>query len=116
MPSTSGSSRCWAPGCWTEVRTRPGVCQRKARYSSEAAALEVAARAPFPLRPYRCGLCRQFHLTSRTKGMKVPVFERDRRGSESSLSRCDGEDAMPHSVVKIAPKSLPPLPASTKAS
>ncbi|AXB76273.1 hypothetical protein [Novosphingobium sp. P6W] len=75
------------------MRTRPGICQRKARYASEDAALEVAAKAPFPLRPYRCGLCRRYHLTSRTKGMKVPAFERERRQSESfSPSPRDGEE------------------------
>jgi hypothetical protein len=74
------------------MRTKPGICQRKARYASEAAALEVAANAPFPLRPYRCGLCRKYHLTSRTKGMRVPAFERARR-DHSSLSRSDGEVA-----------------------
>lgn len=67
------------------MRTTPRICQRKARYESEAAALEVAAKAPFPLRPYRCGLCRQFHLTSKTKGMKVPEFERDRRRASRPL-------------------------------
>ncbi len=61
------------------MRTRPGVCARKARYASEAAAIEVAARAPFALRPYRCSLCRQYHLTGRTKGMKLPAFEQERR-------------------------------------
>jgi hypothetical protein len=65
------------------MRTRLGICQRKARYASEEAALAVAAKAPFPLRPYRCGLCRQYHLTSRTKGMKVPAFERERRAGSS---------------------------------
>jgi hypothetical protein len=74
------------------MRTKPGICQRKTRYASEADALEVAAKAPFPLRPYRCGLCRKYHLTSRTKGMKVPAFERARR-DRSSLSRSDGEVA-----------------------
>lgn len=66
------------------MRTSPGVCQRKARYASEAEALEVAARAPFPLRAYRCGLCRKYHLTSRTKGMKLPKFEIERRNSSPS--------------------------------
>ncbi|HUD30703.1 MAG TPA: hypothetical protein VMQ93_17690 [Novosphingobium sp.] len=61
------------------MRTSPGVCRRKARYATQEAALAVAAAAPFPLRPYRCALCRQFHLTSRTKGMKLPAFERERR-------------------------------------
>ncbi|PNU06557.1 hypothetical protein [Novosphingobium guangzhouense] len=66
------------------MRTRPGICRRKARYASEAEALEVAARAPFPLRPYKCGLCRKYHLTSRTKGMKLPRFERERRSPASA--------------------------------
>lgn len=61
------------------MRTRPGICQRKARYVSEEAALDAAAKAPFPLRPYRCELCRDWHLTSRTKGMKLPRFEIERR-------------------------------------
>jgi len=61
------------------VRTRPGICRRKARYASEEEALRVAEKAPFPLRPYRCELCRQFHLTSRTKGMRLPRFEIERR-------------------------------------
>lgn len=74
------------------MRTRPGICQRKARYPSEDAALDVAARAPFALRPYRCGLCRQYHLTSRTKGMKVPAFEQAKR-ARSSPSQSDGEVA-----------------------
>lgn len=56
------------------MRTRLSVCARKARYPSEADALVVAARADFPLRPYRCDRCRQFHLTSRTKGKPVPRF------------------------------------------
>lgn len=51
------------------MRTRLGICLKKARYASRAEALTAAARAGFPLRPYRCGLCRQFHLTSRTKGL-----------------------------------------------
>jgi hypothetical protein len=61
------------------LRTSIGTCQRKARFREEGKALAAAARAPFPLRPYRCELCRQFHLTSRTKGMRVPTFERERR-------------------------------------
>jgi hypothetical protein len=65
------------------MRTTPGICQRKARYASAEAALEVAAKAPFPLRSYRCALCRQYHLTGRTKGMKVPAFERERRRNPS---------------------------------
>jgi len=72
------------------MRTRPGICRRKARYATEAEALEVAERAPFPLRTYKCGLCRAYHLTSRTKGMKLPRFEVERRNSSPSLSRGGG--------------------------
>jgi hypothetical protein len=61
------------------VNTRPGICRAKARYTNEADALVVAARARVTLRPYRCGLCREWHLTSRTKGMKLPAFEVSRR-------------------------------------
>ena len=35
-------------------------------------ALEIAQRASFALHPYRCDRCHQFHLTSRTKGRRVP--------------------------------------------
>jgi len=70
------------------MRTRIGICRRKARYATGEAALEVAAKAPFPLRPYRCALCRQYHLTSRTKGMRLPRFEIKRR-REAGPPRCD---------------------------
>ena len=62
------------------MRTRPGICHRKKRFASEADALRVAEQASVPLRPYRCELCRQWHLTSRTRGMRLPSFERARRG------------------------------------
>ena len=54
------------------MRTRPGICARKARYPSLADATAVALRASITLRPYRCALCRDWHLTSRTKGKRVP--------------------------------------------
>ena len=57
------------------MKTRPGICNRKKRYVTRESAEEAAARAPFKLRAYRCELCRQFHLTSRTKGMKTPQHE-----------------------------------------
>ena len=73
------------------MRTSLAVCRRKRRYASEAEALAVAERAPFPLRPYRCELCRAYHLTSRTKGMKLPAFEVERRRVESAarVASCD---------------------------
>lgn len=51
------------------MRTRASICARKRRFDSEAEAL---AAAPDVLRAYRCDRCRQFHLTSRTKGKRVP--------------------------------------------
>jgi len=57
------------------VKTRPGICNRKRRFATRDAAEEAARRAPFKLRAYACELCRQFHLTSRTKGMKIPRDE-----------------------------------------
>jgi len=57
------------------MKTRPGICQRKRRFTTREEAEAVAARAPFTLRAYRCALCRDYHLTSRTKGMKIPRAE-----------------------------------------
>jgi hypothetical protein len=54
------------------MRTRLSICARKARYPSQEDALFVAGRADFPLRAYRCDRCQQFHLTSRTKGKRMP--------------------------------------------
>ena len=54
------------------MRTRLSICAKKARYPSQQDAHLAAARADLPLRPYRCDRCRQFHLTSRTKGKWLP--------------------------------------------
>ena len=54
------------------MRTRLSICRRKARYPSEREALLAARQAGIELRPYRCDRCRQFHLTSRTKGKWQP--------------------------------------------
>lgn len=54
------------------MRTRLSICLRKARYPSEQDALLVARRTDIPLRTYRCDRCHQFHLTSRTKGKRMP--------------------------------------------
>ncbi|MCY7281481.1 MAG: hypothetical protein LH610_11430 [Sphingomonas bacterium] len=53
------------------MRTSFGTCNRKARFATEAEAARVAASAAITFRPYRCALCRDYHLTSRTKGMFV---------------------------------------------
>jgi hypothetical protein len=58
------------------MKTRPGICNRKMRYATREEAERAAIGAPFRLRDYRCELCRQYHLTSRTKGMKTPPHER----------------------------------------
>jgi hypothetical protein len=54
------------------VKTRPGICQRKRRFAAREEAEAAALRADVTLRAYKCALCRQFHLTSRTKGLRVP--------------------------------------------
>lgn len=54
------------------MRTRLSICRKKARFRSEAEALEVVFAAEYPLRPYRCDRCGLFHLTGRTKGKRVP--------------------------------------------
>ena len=54
------------------MRTRLSVCARKVRHASEPAARAAAIAVGLPLRPYRCDRCRSFHLTSRTKGKRVP--------------------------------------------
>ena len=54
------------------MRTRLSICARKARYPSEQDALLAIQRAGIMLRLYRCDRCRQFHLTSRTKGKWMP--------------------------------------------
>ena len=54
------------------MKTRPGICQKKRRFASREAADAAALGADTPLRTYKCGLCHQFHLTSRTKGLRRP--------------------------------------------
>ncbi len=62
------------------MRTRLSICARKARFLSRPDALAVALHSSTPLRPYRCDRCRHFHLTSRTKGKRIPraAFQDDR--------------------------------------
>jgi hypothetical protein len=58
------------------MRTRLSICQRKARYTSLRDAEEAARTSGLVLRPYLCDRCSRFHLTSRTKGRRVPLWER----------------------------------------
>jgi hypothetical protein len=55
------------------MKTTLGICRRKRRYATRAEADAVALQADVPLRAYKCALCRQFHLTSRTKGLRPPA-------------------------------------------
>jgi hypothetical protein len=54
------------------VRTRLSICIRKSSYATEEQALTAARSGRVPLRTYRCERCGQFHLTSRTKGKRIP--------------------------------------------
>jgi hypothetical protein len=54
------------------MRTRLSVCRRKMRFASEQEALAAVEGAGLVLRPYRCDRCRAFHLTSRTRGKRIP--------------------------------------------
>ena len=54
------------------MKTRLGICNRKARYATVGDAHVAATTASIALRPYRCDRCRRYHLTSRTKGKRVP--------------------------------------------
>lgn len=54
------------------MQTRPGICQKKRRFATREEAEAVALEAEVTLRAYKCSLCRKFHLTRRTKGLRVP--------------------------------------------
>jgi hypothetical protein len=54
------------------MRTRLSICARKVSYPSEESALAAVERSGLPLRVYRCDRCRRIHLTSRTKGKRIP--------------------------------------------
>ena len=54
------------------MKTRPGICQKKRRFLTREAAEAAALKADIALRAYKCALCKAFHLTSRTKGLRPP--------------------------------------------
>jgi len=66
------------------MRTRQSICAKKRRFAGEAEARAAAARSTLLLLPYRCDRCGAFHLTSRTKGKRLP---RSRGPSGSSSFR-----------------------------
>lgn len=54
------------------MRTRLSICLRKQAFRSEEEAQAAIARSGLVLRTYRCDRCRLIHLTSRTRGKRVP--------------------------------------------
>lgn len=54
------------------MRTRLSICVKKVSYRSEEEALVLVRRSEWQLRAYRCDRCRLIHLTSRTKGKRIP--------------------------------------------
>jgi len=54
------------------MRTRLSICNRKVRYASAEQAVAAAGLAGLALWPYRCDRCHRFHLTSRSKGKRIP--------------------------------------------
>lgn len=54
------------------MKTSPGICQKKRRFATREAADAAALAAGIGLRTYKCALCRRYHLTSRTKGLRPP--------------------------------------------
>jgi hypothetical protein len=57
-------------------KTRLSICRKKSRYPSADSANTAAQTAPFPLHPYRCNQCHHYHLTSRSKGIRIPRPEK----------------------------------------
>lgn len=54
------------------MRTRASICFKKASYRSEEEALDAVQQSGLQLRSYRCDRCGLIHLTSRTKGKRIP--------------------------------------------
>ena len=72
------------------MKTRFSICIKKVSYRSESEAL-LGGQAFGPmLRPYRCERCQLFHLTSRTKGKRVP---RPPASPRASLGRATSASA-----------------------
>ena len=54
------------------MRTRLSICDKKGSYDSIYLALRAITESGLELRTYRCDRCRRIHLTSRTKGKRIP--------------------------------------------
>ncbi|HWI86924.1 MAG TPA: hypothetical protein VNT42_11465 [Sphingomonas sp.] len=62
-------------GTWEVLlRTKLSTCARKTRFATEADSVLAMRSSGLPLRPYRCDRCGRFHLTSRTKGKRLPAI------------------------------------------
>ena len=70
--NTSRCRKIAPPHGGPALRTKLSTCARKKRYPSLEAAVTAARAFNLPLLPYRCDRCARFHLTSRTKGKRVP--------------------------------------------
>ena len=90
------------------MRTRLSVCRRKVRYKAreeaEAAAASAGLRTGLVLHPYRCERCFCWHITSRTKGRRLPRPDPRAAGStQSQPVRVDQPSArkVPERFVEI---------------
>jgi hypothetical protein len=54
------------------MKTRRSICARKTRFATAHDAHHAAGSATIALRHYRCDRGDHYHLTSRTKGKRVP--------------------------------------------
>jgi hypothetical protein len=54
------------------MRTRERICRRKASFPDVGEARAAAQASGLLLLPYRCDRCSAFHLTSQTKGKRLP--------------------------------------------
>lgn len=62
------------------MRTKLSTCGRKLRFATAAEAIVAAQQSGMELRVYRCDRCRQYHLTSRTKGKWISPRSRVEQG------------------------------------
>jgi len=71
------------------MKTSPRTCNRKKRFVTREAAEAVTVVAQATLRAYKCERCHHYHLTSRTKGMKLPAYEVAKRRAARLAKKAD---------------------------
>ncbi|KHL26370.1 hypothetical protein PK98_07920 [Croceibacterium mercuriale] len=74
------------------MRTRLSICRRKLSFADEAEAQAAITRSGLVLRTYRCDRCHRIHLTSRTKGKRMPRTGAGTGGNHETNGNC-GTDA-----------------------